>query len=189
MNLTLKHKTRHTYLTINIWMSTFSTFSSLSFSSRLTAMLSLIKRGGNAWSCFFDLSHDLFVLIYIHHLQAASLLAKSSQEPNCSREAWPAETGKKETKHQRSLRGLIELWPHHDLRTRKNETDHYHYLDNLITQILNKFIMLHGKLHTYFLLINDHFRLDIINKERGFTDPSIWRFYWFYFCQALAPNR
>ena len=104
-----EHKTRHTYLTINIWMSTFSTFSSLSFSSRLTAMLSLIKRGGNAWSCFFDLSHDLFVLIYIHHLQAASLLAKSSQEPNCSREAWPAETGKKETKHQRSLRGLIEF--------------------------------------------------------------------------------
>ena len=69
LNLTLKldeHKTRHTYLTINIWLSTFSTFSSL----RVDCYAFADKKGGNAWSCFFDLSHDLFVLIYTFKLQA-----------------------------------------------------------------------------------------------------------------------
>ena len=130
----------NTRLDIHISLSTSDCLLSLlSQAFESTAMLSLIKRGKRRILLFWFIAW--FVCLDIH-LQAASLLAKSSQEPNCSREAWPAETGKKETKHQRSLRGLIELWPHHDLRTRRNETDHYHYLDNLITQILNKFIML-----------------------------------------------
>ena len=98
-----------------IWL--LSTFSSL-------RLLSLIFwRGVKPDPAF--LIYRMICLSYYTPSCCKPACKIKSQWANCSREAWPAETGKMKPSIKEILRGLIKLWPHHDLRTKRNETDHY----------------------------------------------------------------
>ena len=130
----------NTRLDIHISLSTSDCLLSLlSQAFESTAMLSLIKRGETPYPAF--LIYRMICLSW-YTPSSCKLTCKVKPRAKLFQGGLASRDWVNETKHQRSLRGLIELWPHHDLRTKRNETDHYHYLDNLITQILNKFIML-----------------------------------------------